>query len=246
MSEAGVPAKCPTCGTAIPEGAARCPGCGRVFGEDNRCPHCHAIAAVKPAGGGYVCLACGKPRERLPGTTVLGEPDARVSVVPGLASSSQTPREALGIAAIVLGGLALAAAIPLSGVALAIALATAAVGIGGGGAIIASARRRQRDRAARTLEQRVLALAKKRDGDLTVSEVAASLNVSTADADAALTRLSDGTRITAEIDESAGVLHFVFHELKPAVPKTRVEVEESEGEEASEVEKKGRVRARSE
>ena len=64
---------CPTCGTALPAGAQRCPGCGRVFGEDNRCPHCHAIAAVRAVGDGYVCTACSKPRERKPLTTVLGE-----------------------------------------------------------------------------------------------------------------------------------------------------------------------------
>jgi hypothetical protein len=198
---------------------------------------------VKPIGGGYACLACGKPRERLPGTTVLGEPDARTSIVPGLATAPQSSREGLGIAAIVFGGLALAAAVPLSGVALAIALAAATLGIGGGASIIAGARRRQRDVAARALEQRIFLLAKKQNGDLTVSEVAASLGVSVADADAALTRMSDGTRITAEIDESAGVLHFVFHELKPAVPKTRVEVVE-EGERESESERVSEKRAR--
>src|SRR5688500_7024087 len=82
----GVPDKCPTCSTKIPEGALRCPGCGRVFGEDNRCPHCNAIAAVKPRGDGFVCVACGKPREHLPMTTVLGDEDSRVSrasLVPG-------------------------------------------------------------------------------------------------------------------------------------------------------------------
>ncbi|MCZ7683272.1 MAG: hypothetical protein M5U28_32530 [Sandaracinaceae bacterium] len=71
------PERCPTCGTSVPEGAPRCPGCGRVFGEANRCPHCHAVAAVIPRGGITVCAACGKPRA---GAVVLG--GGRGSIVP--------------------------------------------------------------------------------------------------------------------------------------------------------------------
>ncbi|MAQ18217.1 MAG: hypothetical protein CMN30_25900 [Sandaracinus sp.] len=67
----GEPDSCSICGTAIPPGATRCPGCGAVWGDANRCPHCHATAGVKPVAGGYVCMACGKPREVKPGTTVF-------------------------------------------------------------------------------------------------------------------------------------------------------------------------------
>ncbi len=67
------PEVCPSCGTKVPEGRTRCPGCGKVFGEDNRCPSCHAVAGVVPtAGGGYACAACSAPRQRLGGTVVLG------------------------------------------------------------------------------------------------------------------------------------------------------------------------------
>ena len=206
-----------------------------MFGEANRCPHCNAIAAVKPSGEGYVCIACGKPRDRLPGTTVLGEPDARMSIAPAALSgaSPRNPVQLLGRGVGLAGMFATLAAFALltvSGPAFLIALAAGLVGLGAGYAMIESGRTQSRERAGRIIEQRILALAKKHRGDLTATEVAASLRISTTEADAALARMSDGTRITAEIDESVGVLHFVFHELKPEVPKTRVEIEGGEPE----------------
>jgi hypothetical protein len=69
---ADVPDACPSCGTKIPPGRTRCPGCGKVFGEDNRCPSCNAVTGIVPAGAGYVCAACSAPRVRLAGTIVLG------------------------------------------------------------------------------------------------------------------------------------------------------------------------------
>ena len=218
-----------------------------MFGEDNRCPHCNAIAAVKPSGEGYVCIACGKPRDRMPGTTVLGEPDSRMSITPAVLPGTplQTPLQVFGTAAMFAGFLAAIAAVPLyavSGLALALVLAAAACGLVGGAAMISAGRRQLNERAARTIEQRILALAKKQRGDLTATEVAAALRISTTAADAALTRMSDGSRITAEIDESVGVLHFVFHELKPEVPKTRVDIAEGEGEEEQEARERERAR----
>ncbi len=66
------PDSCTVCATTIPEGASRCPGCGAVWGDANRCPHCNATAGIKAGlGGGYVCMACGKPREAKPGTTIF-------------------------------------------------------------------------------------------------------------------------------------------------------------------------------
>jgi hypothetical protein len=103
--------------------------------------------------------------------------------------------------------------------------------------------------ADRALEKSILALAAKRKGDLTAPDVATALRVPPSVAEDALTRMSDGTKITAEVDETVGALHFVFHDLVPAVPKTRVEVEsesesESERESESESEKETRARER--
>lgn len=243
----GIPTKCPTCSTQIPEGAVRCPGCGRVFGEDNRCPHCHAIAKARAVPGGYVCLACGKPRDRLPSTTVQGEPDGRMSIV---AVAGAPRRSGLGIfgGASIFAGMLLAGAsmalLGASGIGLIVAIAAVIAGVGGGAALIGAGRARSAsmDAAAmRALKQRVLALAAKRNGDLTVTEVATALNVPEESADAALTQLSDGTRITAEVDESVGALHFVFHDLIKPPPKTRVEIaEESEEQEERSEQKRER------
>ncbi|MFW5920990.1 MAG: hypothetical protein ACOCUS_04065, partial [Polyangiales bacterium] len=52
-----VPERCPTCETPIPKGRTRCPGCKRVFGEANRCPHCNAIAPVRRSMGRPLCSA---------------------------------------------------------------------------------------------------------------------------------------------------------------------------------------------
>jgi hypothetical protein len=66
---ADIPARCTSCDTPIPDGRERCPACGKVFGEGNRCPSCHAIAAVRETRRGhYECAACGAPRRRNPGT----------------------------------------------------------------------------------------------------------------------------------------------------------------------------------
>ena len=95
------PRRCTTCGTQMGRDAMRCPGCGKVFGEINRCHSCNAVAAVTPSGAGYACLACGAPRKLLPGMTVIangpvGMPKAeRPSVAPlaqGFARvASETP-----------------------------------------------------------------------------------------------------------------------------------------------------------
>jgi len=239
----GIPEKCPTCSTVIPEGAVRCPGCGRVFGEDNRCPHCNAIAAVRPIPGGYACLACGKPRDRLPQTTVLGEPDARMSLAPSPPQSAARAGalSSLGVATIgtsaVFASLALAL-LGFSSFGVLLAVAAAIAGVGGGAAMIGADRRRARDAergAQRALEQRILVLAGKRKGNLTASEVAKAFRIAESAAEAALMRMSDGSTITAEVDETVGALHFVFHDLVAAPPKTRVEVE-GEGEGEGEVE----------
>jgi len=195
---------------------------------------------VKESGAGFVCLACGKPRARLPGTTVLGEPDGRASVVPAVLPGTPViaPLETVGGAAFVAGALTATLTVALAfagfgGVVLAVAAALAIAGVVGGAATVGAGRRQRRALIAKRTERLVLELAKRKGGVLTVTEVAEQLHLPLTEADAALTRMSDGTRITAEVDETIGALHFVFHELRPAVPKTRVEVGESENESES-------------
>ena len=229
----GIPETCPTCATRVPPGATRCPGCGRVFGEDNRCPHCHAIAAVKPAGAGYACSACGKPRERRAGTTVLGEGEprsSRISIVPETATGGVRSGglRFLGTAFVGAGGASAALATLLFGtgvVGIAAALALGSIGILVG--LRALRRARALDEEARTkerraLELRILSLAEKHGGELTATLVAKDLSVRPEEADRALTALVDGSRVQLEVDETDGSVHYVFREAKRAAPKVRV------------------------
>lgn len=65
-------AACPTCGTDNAADATQCVQCKQVFGEENRCGACGAIAAAsETADNRLVCAACGAPRQRRPGTVVM-------------------------------------------------------------------------------------------------------------------------------------------------------------------------------
>src|SRR5688572_25702141 len=134
------PAKCPTCGTGLAPDAVRCPQCGRVFGEANRCPHCNAIAAVRRTGAGYACVACGKPREVLPSTTVLDE--GRLSRIDQLSIGGVDPASAAISRLVRFAGVLLVGAAVVAGAAAAIApgapiilLLVAAGALGSGGVV---------------------------------------------------------------------------------------------------------------
>ena len=62
------------------------------------------------------------------------------------------------------------------------------------------------------LERKILKLAGMRDGRLTVTEVAADMNLPLATADKILTSMDDGFRIRSEISKE-GVLYYEFPEL---------------------------------
>ena len=49
---------CASCGTALPEGAKFCPGCGKPAVRRGVCPVCGARAAVE---GARFCAECGRP-----------------------------------------------------------------------------------------------------------------------------------------------------------------------------------------
>jgi hypothetical protein len=234
-----LPERCPTCGTQVPPGAARCPGCGRVFGEDNRCPHCHAIAAVRPDGDGYVCVACGKPRTRKPLTTVLGEEPGRASLVPRPVSMRGRALRTAGTASV---------AAAIAGAALAtVVLGTGVVGIATAAAVGAVfvllglrffRRASGVDEEARALDQKTAAAkvhgaAARLGGDVTAAQVAEQLGVSVEEADRALTAMADGTKVTVEVDTDTGTVHYVFAEILAAKPKVRVAPSEPEAEEAA-------------
>ncbi len=218
---AGVPARCTVCETAIPPGQARCPGCARVFGEDNRCHACSAIVGVRATSRGYSCLACGKPRERLPGTVVMGGG----SDIESASRMTSALIRALGIASI--GGGIFVAALGTALLPGALGLGFAALlGLGGVGfgalALRFASRHRLKaaEEALKTRQRQVGAMAKERGGVLTPAEVAAEMALSEAAADALLTSLTDGEKVSLEITDDGG-LEYHFHGLITA-PRVRV------------------------
>ncbi|UJR81605.1 zinc ribbon domain-containing protein [Sandaracinus amylolyticus] len=235
MSDA--PTKCPTCGTAVPAGAARCPGCGRVFGEANRCPHCNAIAAVRRKGAGYVCVACGGARQVGPGTTVLGdEGPTRVEqlTVAGVDPASRALARLVRLAGVMLvaaGLVAGAAGFVAPGAPIVLMMVVAAaLGISGITAMSQAARveTRARERRKAQLERRILGLAELRGGELTATDVAKELHLGLEEADATLTAMADGARVSVEVDAD-GIVHYVFREIvAKRGPKVRVETSEAE------------------
>lgn len=262
MSDA--PTHCAVCSTAIPPGASRCIACGAVWGEDNRCPHCFAIAAVQATGDGrYACLACGRPRELKPGTTIVGGTGPLASpvetapaprravdapvVAPVVASPSIAQRGAstglrllgiFGIATGVLAATAAAIVIPgAGGIVVAAVLGSLGIGLGAWG--IRAGSKTEESHASRVdtqLELAILQLAEKKEGLLTVTDVSRSLGIPAARADAALTAMADGSRVSAEITPD-GLVRYVFRELRTlkghaadedgvVVPRVRVEAEQ--------------------
>lgn len=230
--------RCPTCGTAVPEGATRCPGCGRVFGEENRCPHCHAIAAVIQRRDKTVCAACGKPRV---GAVVLGggrtegilpstRPGIEARTTEMVTRASGRAWRAFGVASLA-GGVflaALAAALLPGAIGLGVAVAGGLLGVGVGALAIRSGARKMAAsevHGGRADELAIFDLAKAEGGRLTAQRLADEHRLSLEAADVALTRLiGDGTRVGVDVDDE-GVVSYVFYELVPPPPvRARVEV----------------------
>lgn len=233
-----VPERCTTCRTPIPAGRTRCVGCGKVYGEDNRCPHCNAVSAVRATPTGYVCAACSGPRELLPGTELLGHPTGPVASAQSARGARRAGLRFLGVAAIAGGVLASALAFAIvPGVGgFAVAAAVGALGVGGGAlSLRAASRTPEPDEvvADAALQGRIMDLAEQSQGDLTATEVARGLGMTLEQADAALTQMADGSRVSAEITPD-GLVHYVFRELRslsvPPGPRVRVSADPSDQE----------------
>ena len=224
MSDDARPEHCAVCSTAIPPSVDRCIACGAVWGEDNRCPHCHGLAAIRPTDDGYACLACGKPREKKPKTTVVGSGGGFGGTVPGgdrvvAARGASIGLRLFGIVSVA-GGIAAAAAIvALAGTGFGALLAATAIGGLGVGIGALSMRAGSRasshadDVGASAREQAILKLAEKKGFELTVTDLVQELGYSAAQADAALSRMADGSRVSAEVTTD-GRVKYVFRELQ--------------------------------
>jgi len=184
-------------------------------------------------------MACGKPRDAKPGTTLFESappfPIATRRPVRAEAPGPPAPRSkgaglrVLGILSIaggVLVGAVGAALLPGVGGIIA-AAAFGAVGVGIGALSLRAASRRAAEAERRTDTQRELALlrlAERHDGVLTVTDAARGLGISIAEADAALTAMADGSRIWAEVTPD-GFVQYVFREMQTHQQGPRVRVE---------------------
>ena len=100
--ETGSP--CRACGAALPDGKSVCPACGAAHGEENRCPHCTAIADVQPhATLGFVCRVCGGPRIAVDARFAVPSQSTKTALVS--AGREQTKHLMFSAAGFLLGGM---------------------------------------------------------------------------------------------------------------------------------------------
>ncbi len=226
-----IPSECPTCDTRIVAGSSRCPGCGKVFGEDNRCGACGAHAAVREtAPASYVCAACGAPRQRLPGTVVdsdlAKELDRRagrsrfLGTVLGVVSS--------GVALVGLTIAGISAAFLPSGWDLGFGL------FGGLVLLLGVAGMRSAQRSSKSasgyqssaVEEKLLLTAQRQGGAVTVTQAARALSMAEPAADAVLTRLAKEGRVQMDVDDE-GVIRYrvdtseLYEEEDEPAPQSR-------------------------
>lgn len=238
MSE--TPRTCPTCSAPVAPGAVRCLQCGRIFGEENRCPYCNAVAAVRRSGGAYRCMACNHEREAPPGT-VVQENGRLVRVdeltVKGVDPANLAQARAMRLtSALLMASAILALAVALTGQAaptmvlimIALVLGVGAFTTARRGRAVLQGARAQREKQ---LAQRVMQLAERAGGELRTDEVANELRIDPADADRTLTRLAEQMKASVEVD-SEGRISYVFADLV-ASRGPRVRVPELASEQAS-------------
>lgn len=113
------------------------------------------------------------------------------------------------LAAGVLGAIAVAAAIPTT-IGLVMAAVVGAVGVGAGALAMRSGS--SGGSASGSEENQILSLAEEKGGVLTVTDVARSLGVTQAEADALLSGMADGSRVWAEVTTD-GMMRYEFREL---------------------------------
>ena len=169
-----------------------------------------------------ICPQCGLGWEN---AAVLGPGSGRapalggvVGAGPQFGADEELPRR--GITRRVIGvGMVLAAALMISIGFVEFELAAVAVGsvlgAGGTGTIWWGLKARQdRRRALMTrLQRRVLLLATEKGGTLTVTEVAASLNLSLAAAESVLEGMDDGLRVRSDVTNQ-GIIVYEFPEVR--------------------------------
>lgn len=232
--------RCPTCGAATPigmslarpAGVRRCPRCsyqGEGIPYFRRGGHIGLLIGVSVFTYGFgglvywlarrkhlICPRCGLGWENASGALALAGPDA------GRGTAADEPDEPLpspGVKRRVLG-----TALVLLGTALVLAgfldweLAAVAAGsvVGAGGSLTFywgwNGLQARRKALTQRIQRKVLRLASIKGGTLTVTEVAADLNLGLPAAEKILTAMDDDFRVRSVISDE-GVIFYEFPEL---------------------------------
>ncbi len=179
-----------------------------------------------------VCDACGADRTP-PGAGPPPESIGDARSGSALQAIGGAAWRTTAIAAMMLGGLGVVMGVAIGGAAgIAIAILGGLFGAGVGGLLWArgsASKQAAKERFGAAREHAILDLAEKRGGRLTATEVARALRISVGEADAALTAMADGSRVSAEVSDD-GVVVYDFRELRAA--RQRVEVRVDAGTEA--------------
>ncbi len=174
-----------------------------------------------------ICAECGLgwERARLPGPGFAGLPGAPEATGTALSSAGPAfntgeslPRRGMGRRVLGVGMLLFAALLVSVGV-VGFAIETIVIGSVAGAAGTATtwwglkAREERRLAVLARLQRQVLLLATEKSGTLTVTEVAASLNMSLTAAEGALEGMDDGLRVRSEVTNE-GIIVYEFPELR--------------------------------
>jgi predicted RNA-binding Zn-ribbon protein involved in translation (DUF1610 family) len=228
--------RCPLCGAAVARALTesspvvqRCPRChyaGQGIGYFRRPGHLGLLAAVSVFtwGVGGIVYWLLRRRHSVCPNCGLSWPEGGYALGPMRGAGEASPPEPAlpsgGIRRRILGaGLALfGTALILGGVATQEPAALAAgcvFGLAGTGTFVWGWRALQERRAAvrQLLERRVLQLATRKGGSLTVTEVASDLALSLTAAEGVLTAMDDGFRVRSDIT-AEGVLVYEFPEVQ--------------------------------
>lgn len=232
--------RCPTCGTSTPVGMAiarpagvrRCPRCsyqGEGVPYFRRGGHVGLLVGVSVFTYGLgglvywlarrkhlICPRCGLGWENASRALTLAGPD------PERRTGEDEPDERLpgsGIKRRFLGTLMVLIAAMLVVIGFVeFEMAAVLIGsvVGGGGSLMFywgwSGLQERRKAITQRIQRKVLRLAAARGGTLTVTEVAADLNLGLPAAEKILTSMDDGFRVRSEISDE-GVLYYEFPEI---------------------------------
>jgi hypothetical protein len=230
--------RCPTCGAAVSAGTyltssvRRCPRCayqGDGIPYFKKASHVALLIGVSiPTYGiggiGYwlwrrnriICPSCGLAWHQYPQVLPSSYEGKNLSPV---AAEGESPlprggmvRRVLGVGLFLMGGLMVVGGIvEAEGAMIAVGTGMGATGTGGFWWGLRALNERRKALMQR-LQQKVLRLATHRGGNLTVTEVAADLNLSLPAAEKVLGAMDDGFRVRCEISKE-GVLFYEFPEV---------------------------------